>query len=94
MAGEAVKDYICQHLPKVINSLGLICDIFGALLIFKYGLPESISRTGAEPIQFVTTSEANKAKARRYNTCSRVGLILLAIGFVFQLASNWIPQQR
>jgi hypothetical protein len=30
-----------------INSIGLVCDIIGAVLIWKYGLPDTISRSGA-----------------------------------------------
>lgn len=32
--------------PAAINSIGLILDITGALLIWKYGLPESINKNG------------------------------------------------
>lgn len=30
----------------IVNSLGLLCDIAGAILIFRYGLPEPVNKAG------------------------------------------------
>ena len=37
-----------------INSIGLLVDIFGAFLLWRYGLPEEISRSGAVPLSLET----------------------------------------
>jgi len=49
-----------------VNSLGLVCDIIGAYLVWKYGLPERLS--GAGHLYLVgKTDEAEIAKAKRYS---------------------------
>jgi len=74
-----------------INSAGLVLDIIGALLLWRYGLPEPISRTGA--IHFIAeqSDQAEIDKAKRYDRCARVGIALLILGFILQLISNYWP---
>jgi len=52
---------------SLVNSIGLLCDIVGAVLIWRYGLPEHISRTGAVHLIAEQTDETEKAKAKRYD---------------------------
>ena len=33
-----------NHMARLINSTGLVLDILGALLLWRYGLPPSIDR--------------------------------------------------
>ncbi len=42
---------------KGLNSLGLVLDIFGVILLFKFGLPESISREGHD---YLITEQVNE----------------------------------
>ena len=35
-----------SEIPDVINSVGLVFDIGGVILLFRYGLPEDGSKTG------------------------------------------------
>ncbi len=76
-------------LAKVLNSSGLVLDICGAVLLFKYGLPAEISRTGATYIITEQSDEAEVKKARKYDRLGRLGLALLVGGFVLQLASDF-----
>ena len=39
-------DFIVAHTGTLVVSLGLISDIIGVCLIFQYGLPPSIDRSG------------------------------------------------
>jgi len=73
----------------ILNSLGLLLDIIGAILIWKYGLPESLSREGVAPA-FSVIDASLRAKAKKYNWYSNIGLFLLVLGFVFQLISNFL----
>ena len=45
----------------LFNSIGLIADIIGAWLLYHYGLPEPLSRTGAGHLILEQTDEAEKA---------------------------------
>lgn len=83
-------EFLLINLPKIINSAGLLCDIAGAFLIWKYGLPEPITKTGAIYITH-GVDEAEKKKAESYETFSKWGLKLLILGFILQLISNFIP---
>ena len=84
-------NYVCNHLPKLVNSIGLICDVIGALLIWKYGLPEAISRSGAVHIIAEQSDDDEIAKAKTFDRWARLGIALLIFGFILQLVSNFIP---
>lgn len=77
-------------LATTINSIGLVLDIAGALLLWKYGLPESISREGRVYRVLEQDDEEEKAKAKKYDRWSRLGLFLLVGGFFLQLVSNYL----
>jgi|LGVE01.1.fsa_nt_gb hypothetical protein len=73
-----------------ISSIGLLLDIAGAVLIFKYGLPEKVDRDGA--IYVVSGGEGEKEiqKAKKYDRWAKVGIVCLIIGFSLQLISNFL----
>lgn len=73
---------------KWFSPIGLLLDIIGAILIYKYGLPEEVSRSGTTVIIMEQEDEDEKLKALKYDKCSRIGFWLLIIGFMFQLISS------
>ncbi len=75
---------------NLANSIGLVCDIIGAVLIWRYGLPIPISRSGARYLVMQQKNETEIAKARRYDCITRWGIILLVSGFVLQLVSSFL----
>ena len=77
-------------LPDVINSVGLALDILGVILLFLYGLPEEISKTGARHLVLEDEEKEEVEKWKRYKKKSYLGLALLVIGFSLQLVSNWL----
>ena len=76
---------------NIVNSVGLVLDIVGVVLIWRYGLPEPISREGHNYIILESHDEAEKIKAAKYDRLSKIGLSLVILGFALQLASNFIP---
>ena len=54
-------------------------------MIFFFGLRPMISESGAIHLVAEQRDEAEIKKARRYRVISRLGLILLAVGFLLQL---------
>ena len=80
-------DMSCSNL---VNSVGLALDIVGVVFIWRYGLPEPLSRTGATYLIAEQADETEKAKAAKYDLLSKIGLGLIIGGFVLQLASNFI----
>lgn len=73
-----------------VNSMGLFADDIGVALVFTYGLPATISRTGATYIIGEQANKAEIAEAERYDRRARCGLVLLIFGFGSQIASNWM----
>jgi hypothetical protein len=73
-----------------INSLGLVLDIVGVVMIWRYGLPEPLSRKGAIHIIAEQSDQAEKAKAARYHLLSKTGLGLVLVGFLLQFLSNFV----
>lgn len=75
----------------IVNSLGLIFGIIGSFLIWKFGLPPSVDRTGAQHIILEQRDETEVVKGRKYDFRSGVGFWFLIASFIFQLLSNFIP---
>lgn len=82
----------CYHVtPSILtNSIGLVLDIAGVILLYQYGLPEPLSRTGAKHLILEQSDAAEADKAKRYDCLARVGVSLLILGFGFQLISNFL----
>lgn len=75
---------------NLVNSIGLVCDIVGALLVWRFGLPEPISRSGAINIICEQADESEVAQAKRFDRFAGCGISLIVGGFVLQLVSNFL----
>ena len=73
-----------------INSLGLILDIIGALLLIKFGIPPKIDREGHQHWILEQVDQSEIEKARLYDRWSNIAILLIVVGFVLQLVSNYI----
>ena len=74
----------------VVNSLGLICNIVGAFLVWQFGLPADIGPAGRRYLQTGMIEPQDAATARRNRSRSTLGFILLLIGFTLQLVANFL----
>ena len=77
-------------MSDYITSLGLALDIFGAILLFLFGLPPDFDPLGRRFITLEQTDEAEREKGKRYRFWGRFGLGLLIAGFFAQLVAVWI----
>jgi len=68
-----------------MDIIGLILSLIGAIVIFLFGLSPMISESGAVRLIAEQVDEGEINRAKKYKVISRVGLILLIVGFVFQL---------
>ena len=73
-----------------LNSVGLLLDIAGALLLLRYGLPPRIDPEGKVHLITGGIDEGEVALGKRYRKWSNIGVILLIAGFAFQLISNFV----
>jgi hypothetical protein len=85
-----MKEYVCSNLPRIINACGLISDIIGVILLWKFGLPESISRQGHQYIITEQIDETEVIKAKRYDRYAKIALSLVLSGFALQFISDFL----
>lgn len=90
--------------PEWVNTLGLVSNIIGVALAFKFGYPQPSHEEGVgvgledgTPLGDGRTvaqynEDVRKQKAR-YLLWSRVGLGLMGLGFFLQLGATWIARQ-
>ena len=76
-------------------SIGLVLDIVGVILLFFYGLPNNIPAPSSGTVIVWPGGEANESEKeeyrkelKKYKRLSRLGIILLLVGFGLQLIGN------
>jgi hypothetical protein len=77
-------------MAHTISSLGLVLDIVGAVMLFKFGLPPDFDPLGRSFLITSTTHDDERAKGDRYRFWGRFGLVLMILGFAGQLAGTWL----
>lgn len=75
-----------------LNVIGLILDIIGVILLWKFGLPENIDRSGTIVLAAEGCDESEKKKASMYDRISQFALLLLIVGFALQIVGNFQTQ--
>jgi hypothetical protein len=73
---------------QIVASIGLLLDMVGAILLFRYGLPEQVRRGGnALRVRTEPSAEAPDAprEPSRQDQLGSLGLVLLIGGFALQL---------
>lgn len=73
-----------------MDIIGLALSFAGAIIIFIFGLPPRVSESGAIHLVAEQVDEGEIKTAKKYKTISGIGLILLAVGFLFQLLEKII----
>ncbi|MXX73092.1 MAG: hypothetical protein F4Y73_14705 [Gemmatimonadetes bacterium] len=73
----------------MINTGGLLLDIVGVVLLFRFGLPPDVSRDGAV-VWTLGTDEGEVRKAKRFVWVSWAALGLIVTGFILQIVSTWM----
>ena len=73
-----------------MDIIGLILSFAGAIIILFFGLPPRISESGAIHLALEQVDQDEIRKGKKYRMISRIGLILLAVGFLFQLLEKII----
>jgi hypothetical protein len=70
-----------------VNSLGLVFDIAGVLVVWFFGLTKLLTAEG----EVLTTDFAdgrNKPRIKRHKRLGKFGMFLILLGFALQLVSN------
>ena len=73
-------------MGNLLSAIGLILDLIGVLLIFKFGLSDKVRKWIFEGILVVGNGDDPKdTKNKKLNV---LGLYLIVIGFILQLIGN------
>jgi len=87
---------------KVLNSIGLILSIIGSVFWFVWGTARTMESFGLAlgentPIETkwgrITVKEASAKSEAELSRCvwlAKFGMLLIGIGFVFQLIATWL----
>ena len=73
-----------------MDIIGLILSFAGAIIIFIFGLHPIISESGTIRLIAEQVDEGEIKRAKKYRMISRIGLILLVVGFLLQLLEKFI----
>ena len=74
--------------PEIVNTIGLLLDVFGVIIVFKYGWPQPVPYE----IGYDDSPEDQKEKrqAEWHTRYSLAGLGLIVGGFLIQIIAVWI----
>jgi len=77
-------------MSQIISSTGLLLDIAGVAVLFKYGPPQpDFQEDDAVVVSNETQRISAKALKQEFKFRSRIGLSLLVAGFILQLLGVW-----
>ena len=75
-----------------ISSIGLSLDIAGVVLLYRFGLPSDAGHpSGGNTVVWpMADGDARARRHKHYEMASRAALVLLVLGFLLQIISNWM----
>lgn len=75
---------------QYLNIAGLLFDLAGVFVLFEFGLPSKVQESGGSiTIEETGESELKREKFnKRIKKFSRLGLVLICIGFLLQICSS------
>ena len=76
---------------EIISTVGLSMNLISAIMLWRYGLPKQINRSGSIGLQ-VKIDESMKKKAERYDLYSKIAIALMILGFLLQLVAIYFPK--
>jgi len=80
-------------LSNWLAIIGLVLDIIGVIMVFRYGLPSRVKEKGSAfgGTEMAEQQLKRKAANRGVEIRANVGLGFLLLGFIFQLLANFVP---
>jgi hypothetical protein len=88
-------------LNQILNTIGLLFNIGGVALLFRFGSPQptleegiSLGLEDGTPLRDGRTVAEHNAEVRKlrrqHENLSRLALILIMLGFILQLFATWL----
>ena len=73
-----------MKLPAALSVAGLLLNLVGVLLLFRYGMPYRIETRGQIPLIIEQEDPAAKVIERRYRWLGYIGLVMVIAGTALQ----------
>lgn len=84
-----IVNFFFSHVINSVDSLGLVLDVAGVILLYFYGLPSRI-HTPSKLLTEEGLTDKELDENKKIEFWSGVGLVMIAIGFILQTASQWL----
>jgi hypothetical protein len=72
------------------NIVGLILNLIGVILLFRYGIPYAIDTGGQLPLTDSRIDSAEVLKIARYTRLGWIGLTAIVVGTAFQIRGAYM----
>jgi hypothetical protein len=76
-------------MKRVLNIIGLLLNLVGVVILFRYGMPFHVATGGAVSLITEKLDQADIALEQRYEVYGYIGLALLIVGTIFQVVAAW-----
>ena len=80
------------EMNRALNLIGLLLNLAGVLILFRYGMPFHVPTGGAVALITETRDQATIALEQRYEIYGYIGLGFLIVGTVSQMIAAWRAQ--
>ena len=77
-------------LTEALITGGLVMDVVGVVLIFRFGLPPPVSRGGHTLLALEGDDPKEAKKAQWFDRLSEAGALLVILGFALQIIGVWV----
>lgn len=76
-------------MEQWLNITGLLLNLIGVVLVFRYGMPFRIKTDGKAAVTLILPDrDSDVALERRYATLGYLGLIFMVIGTCLQITAS------
>jgi hypothetical protein len=75
------------HISSILNIAGLCFDIVGIIILYRFGLLAELTAATLNSPDIKNEPDWER-ESKQYGWISKLGLILIVLGFLFQLSAN------
>lgn len=72
--------------PAALSVVGLVLNLAGVVLLFRYGMPYRVETGGAVNLILEQENASAKAAERTYRVLGWIGLVIIVVGTALQIA--------
>ena len=81
---------LLMYMPELLSTIGLLMDIGGVVLVWKFGVPGPMKAEWTKHIVTLGASQPTPRQAQLNKFMSIAGAWLVIAGFTVQIIANWV----